>query len=183
MQYHPYIWAAHWSNGKRFDFGHLDAFAFNHVAPGRTFTGGRPPQPPLSVDINVGFSHHCFTNGRKNPNFNPGDIYNFPSDSRSFCPIRYQHTIDFDLRSFVQQLPSKRCFRTNQANHFSIVGQLSKKAGYYVAFFRMEACSAVQPYAVNLMIESAYIKPTLPITGKGAYNEAFLAIVTRVLGI
>lgn len=182
MKYARYVWSSHQSNGETFHFGHLDAFTFSHTAPARDMGPGRPQRPALTFDVNVGFSHHCFTNSRKSTAFNADDIYRFPSDERSFCRIRLQQTLDYDLRGFVQQLPEKRCFRTDHHNSFSVVSTLANRKGYYVTYFMMERAGNITPPAINLLVESAYVKPTLPTVGKGAYQEGFLAAVVRVLG-
>ncbi|HXP01097.1 MAG TPA: hypothetical protein VN813_11360 [Luteibacter sp.] len=183
MKYAPYVWAPHIRGTEKFDLSHLDAFAFSHTAAARDTSPGRPQKPSFTVNVNVGFSHHCFTNGKKNPAFNPNDLYHYPTDSRSFCPIRYQQTFDYDLRGFVQGLPSKRCFRTDHHNGFSVVAVLANKQGYYVTYFLVEAASTTQPLEANLLIESAYVKQSLPIVGRGAYQEPFTAALVRILGI
>jgi hypothetical protein len=175
MKYDLYQWGGHWRSGQRFGLEHLDPYSFVHSVAARDRGPGRPTEPALDIVVNVAFSHHCFTNGPKHPDFNPSDMFAYDDDRRSFCPARF--SLSHDLPSHIRGLGKKRCFRTTYNNYFAVATQLGKGAGYYTVIFQVEPASRDEPYAVNLLVESAHIKSSLPILGKGAFQEAFTAIL------
>lgn len=175
MKYHPYVWLPHVSAGTTHTFSHLNPFSFVHTAPARSRGAGRPIQPAVSITVNVAFSHHCFTVSAKDPTFNPQDLYAYKSDERSFCPQRT--ALSQHLPAAMARLAQQRSYRTKHGNYFFVALKTAHlPPQHYVVYYQTEKGG---PGVVNVLVESAYLRPTASQLGHGNAHDGFTAILMR----
>ena len=79
------------------------------------------------------------------------------------------------LPAYVAQFGKKRCFRTPYANYFVAAERLSDER-FYVVYFRVSCC-AERAGAVNLLVESAYVKRLATSMMARHDEESFTAII------
>lgn len=175
MKFAKYTWTTHVGPDGAYDLSHLDAFDFVFTAPARPGSQGRAPRQALGVRVNVAFSHHCFTVATGKPCSASENMYGYRADYRSFCPVRYAYSKR--LPAYVKQFGRKRCYRTRYSNYF-VAAETVESGGWYVVYFRMFSCGG-DTKAVNLLVESAYVKSSLPSARGDAHQEPFAAIVHR----
>ncbi|QWT18391.1 hypothetical protein KPL74_11620 [Bacillus sp. NP157] len=175
MKFAEYKWVAHRDSGGYHDLRHLDPFSFVHEARLQPASPGRPERSALSIRVRVGFSHHCFTLGRADPDFSMLNLYDYSADPRSFCSVRY--SLLQELPSLVRALSRKRCYRTRHANYFPVLARMANGSCYTVYFSVTRSHAASSD--VNLLVESAYVRATSPTIGRGAHEVSFTSILVQ----
>jgi hypothetical protein len=172
MRWKPYVAVS----GKAYPLNHLHPFRF-------TFTLVTPPEAAgLPVDIEIGFSMHTFSRGRR-ADESSEEVYADARECRIFDEGRY--VLSHRLPEIVRNLSSGKCYHARNQNYLSVVCLSgSNGACEYRIFFvlqRSKRDPASPRPCVRLIVQSAYPAPR---TGRGKESPIrFPVLLRRILGL
>lgn len=134
--------------------------------------------PARSVELYVSYGLHTFTRAI-GPHDRPQELYRDNREVRTFCPERYQRSLD--LPAIIQSLETRRCeFARGMTGQTNYVTVETKDGRWYAAFFDLRRFKRLGPNSVHLMVQSAYVlDPDKPRPGKGRIH--FHALLGHVL--
>lgn len=130
------------------------------------------------VELYIAFGLHTFTRALK-PDDGHHELYRDNREARTFCPTRYRRS--FELPSIIRTLETRRCeFARGIGGLINYVTVETTDGERYAAFFELRRLRALEPNAIQLMVQSAYIlDPEKPTPGKGRIR--FHALLGHVL--
>ena len=148
------------SAAQRYSLSHLHPF----VHP--TDLAATDKHPARTVQLYVSFGMHTFTRSIE-PHDEDHEFYCDNREVRTFCPTRYQKSVD--LPGIFRSLETHRCeFARGMSGRINYVTVETAGGERYAAFFDLRLFQKVGPDAVHLMVQSAYaLDPNKPAPGKG----------------
>lgn len=172
MRWRPHVLPT----GKAYPVSHLHPFRETLLLPTSSDEGG------VDVDLEVGFSLHTFTRGRR-PGDSPESIYADERECRTFDEERY--ALSHRLPEIVKTFPVRKCYHARNQNYLSIDDiSASVVTSDYRVFFVLRRSTrdpASQRPCVRLIIQSAY--PT-DRSGQGKERPIrFTVLLRRALGL
>ena len=148
-------WHAPHIGGKEYDLSHLHPFAWDLVVQ------GKDGKPERRYGIDVTFSLHCFTKGKREAQtpYASELEYSDSRETRLFDNARYE--LSFQLPHIIRTIDSRPCFRTGHGNFFTIKMQdADGRAVEYTVYFKVSRSS--HKGRLNLYVESAYVQNSIP---------------------
>ena len=151
-------WRPFTLDGTTYDLAHLHPFAHEFVVDARD---GKPEQ---RYAINVAFSLHCFTRGRKDGETVPPDhLYADNREERVIDLARYE--LSHRLPDVIRGIGRRKCFHTGHANFFTVeVIDDDGRSHDYSVFFAVT--KAGKGRRLNLFVQSAYVSDRIPTPAK-----------------
>jgi hypothetical protein len=171
MRWMPYVAVS----GKAYPLNHLHPFRFTLILITPPGSDGLP------VDLEIGFSMHTFSRGRRADDSSE-EVYSDPRECRIFDEERY--VLSHRLPDIVRNLSSGKCYHARNQNYLSVVCiSESNGACEYRIFFvlqRSKRAPASPRTCVRLIVQSAYPAPP---TARGKESPIrFPVLLRRVLG-
>jgi hypothetical protein len=172
MRWRPYVA----SSGKAFPLNHLHPFRFALRLP------AAPGSSEIDVDIEIGFSMHTFTRGRRAGDSSEA-TYADARECRVFDEERY--ALSYRLPEIVKNLWARKCYHARNQNYLSLDGiSTAERPCDYRVFFvlrRLKRDGASPRPCVRLIVQSAYATHS---SNQGKERPIrFRVLLHRVLGL
>jgi hypothetical protein len=143
-------WPAFTLKGTTYDLAHLHNQTITLTQP------AKGDKPAIVYEIDVEFSHHCFTSGTTKRPLDPVLKYCDKRECRNFDLGRYE--LSKQLPEIIRTLAQTKCYHSGKGNFFKVklvdVGGKEKEYEIYFAASRSRRGNGV----LKLYVQSAYIR-------------------------
>jgi hypothetical protein len=172
MRWQPYVAPS----GRAYPLNHLHPFRFAMLLPASAGVAA------IDVDLEVGFSMHTFTRGRRT-----GDSMQSKYEDARECRTfdEEHHALSHRLPEIVKNLSARRCYQARNQNYLcledlSASGEPSDYRVFFVLRRSRKDTDAPRP-CVRLIVQSAYATPK---TSQGKETRIrFFVLMRRVMGV
>ncbi|MCU7836736.1 MAG: hypothetical protein KZQ83_15985 [gamma proteobacterium symbiont of Taylorina sp.] len=139
-------WEPFTYEGKTYDLSHLYPFKMTVIQ------AAVKNKAELQYQVQVFFSLHCFTKGKKGQeNIDSDLLYNDNREVRIFDFERYE--LSKQLRGVIEEIGQKKCFHTGHGNYLIIeLINSEQQIIKYEVYFTLSRGKSI----LNLFIQSAY---------------------------
>jgi hypothetical protein len=152
--------------GQTYQTGHLDSYSFAYQTPALPATAQLDAKPSVNTQINVEFSHHCFSYEIEKSLAQCTQCG--PSrDIRCFCPTRWEASLRLP-KLFEGQLTSHSHHITKRKKpfYFTEIKQLQRGTMRYFVLFSVmpfESSAGKPTTHLRLEVQSAHYRKSPPL--------------------